>query len=188
MIHYHSKQVFDKYITDGCQIIELGDQLMDAGEEHRYKRSDEFYADKVKIQSIDWHGKNRAMKLDLTKPLEIDIKADVLSDFGTIEHTTDLYPTLLNCHNFTKDNGIMIHVNPKTGTYPGHGCHWFTKSFWEVLAIACNYDILEIFEQRPYSEENPDIEVYAVLKKKSESEFVDKETFDSLIDGKVFNS
>lgn len=178
MIHYHSKQVFDKYIFEGCQVIELGDQLMDAGEKDRYKRSDEFYSGKVNITSIDWHGNNRALKLDLSKPIKEKFQADILSDFGTIEHVEDLYNALLNAHNFTKDGGIMIHVNPKTGTYPGHGCHWFTQEFWTELASACGYELLEVFEKRPYSEENPDIEVYSVLKKTKDSEFIDREGFE----------
>jgi hypothetical protein len=185
MIHYDSYLEFKKYAFDGANIIELGDQLMDIGHEGRYMRSDEYFKGKYNMVSIDWHGKNRALKLDLSKPLKEEFEADLLTDFGTTEHVTDLYNALLNCHNFTKEGGVMIHVNPKINTYPGHGNHWFTQKFWNEFGAACKYEVLSVYEKSPYSKDNPDVEVYAVFRKANKSKYLTRDQFEALSEFKV---
>lgn len=186
MIHSHTKAEFEKHIFPGCQVIELGDQLMDVGHDTQFMRSDEFYKDKAKITSVDWHGKNRALKLDLSTELKEKLQGDILTNFGTIEHVSDLYNGLLNAHNFTKEGGIMIHANPKTGTFAGHGYHFFTQDFWREVAKICDYEVLAIYEKKPYSESNTDVEVYAVFKKRK-STFPEREVFEASTKNKVFN-
>lgn len=188
MIHSHTKAEFEKHIYPGCKVIELGDQLMDVGHLTQFQRSDEYYAGKADIQSIDWHGKNRALKLDLSKPIEEEFQCDLLTNFGTVEHVEDLYNALLNVHNFTKEGGTMIHANPKTGTFAGHGYHFFTQDFWKALAKECKYELIETYEKSPYSDENPDIEVFAILKKTVGSKFPTREKFETLSNGVVFTS
>jgi hypothetical protein len=187
MIHTITHNLFYKYAQPGIKIIELGDQLMDIGQETQFMRSDEFYKKEgIDIESIDIHGKNRALPIDLSKESKKRFEADLLTDFGTVEHVSDLYNALLNCHNWTKEGGIMIHANPKTGTYAGHGVSFFTMDFWEQLSLACNYHLLEVGEKSPYSEENPDKEVIAVLKKNSNSDFIPKEEFKEIADRFIF--
>lgn len=188
MIHSHTKAEFEKHIYPGCKVIELGDQLMDVGHLSQFQRSDLFYEGKAEIQSIDWHGNNRALKLNLSKPIDQEFQGDIVSNFGTVEHVEDLYNALLNVHNFTKPGGTMIHANPKTGTFAGHGYHFFTQEFWKELAKECKYELIETYERRPYSEENPDIEVFAVFKKLPKSKFVTREEFEVITEGAVFTS
>jgi hypothetical protein len=184
MIHSHTKAEFEKHLFPGCEVVELGDQLMDVGQETQFMRSDEFYKDQASITSVDWHGKNRALKLDLSTVLKDKLQGDILTNFGTIEHVTDLYNALLNAHNFTKEGGIMIHANPKTGTFAGHGNHFFTQEFWQALASICEYEAIDIYEKRPYSDENSDIEVFAILRK-GKAKFPEREKFIKATKGKV---
>jgi len=158
MIHSTTNALFLRYADVGLKIIELGDQLMDIGEATQFMRSDELY-NEFNIQSIDIHGKNRALPIDLSKESKERFEADLLTDFGTVEHVSGLYNALLNCHNWSKPGGTMIHANPKTGTFPGHGVSFFTQDFWKKLAEAMDYQVLELFEKAPYSDDNPDKEV-----------------------------
>jgi hypothetical protein len=189
MIHSITNQLFEKYASDWMKIIELGDQLMDIGEKTQFQRSDVFYAKTrgMVIKSIDIHGKNRALAIDLSKEAQIRFDADLLTDFGTCEHVSDLYNALLNCHNWTKEGGLMIHANPKTGTFAGHGVSFFTMDFWRKLSEISGYEILELFEASPYSPENPDKEVIAVLVK-GEKPFPDKESFEEIAKETVFKA
>lgn len=186
MIHSHTKAEFEKHIFPGCKVIELGDQLMDVGQDTQFDRSDIYYKGKADITSVDWHGNNRALKLDLSTELKDKLQGDILTNFGTVEHVSDLYNGLLNAHNFTKEGGTMIHANPKTGTFAGHGYHFFTQDFWRTVGSICEYEILSVYEKSPYSEENPDIEVYAVFKKGS-AKFPARDVFEKATKGKVFN-
>ncbi len=189
MIHSHTHNLFMQYAKPGQTIIELGDQLMDIGQETQFMRSDEYYnADGLKIQSIDIHGKNRALPIDLSKESDERFNADLLTNFGTIEHVSDLYNALLNCHNWTKKGGLMIHANPKTGTFAGHGISFFTQTFWKLLSHSCDYQVIEVCEKAPYSDENPDKEVIAVLKKLSKQPFITPEQFEEIANGTIFTT
>lgn len=180
MIHWDTFKLFKKYIPNNSKVIELGDQLMDIGHDTRYMRSDEYFKrDGIETTSVDWHGNNRALKLNLSQPIETDFKADYLTDFGTIEHVESLYHALLNSHNFMNVGGIAIHSNPKTGTFPGHGNHFFTQEFWIELCKLTGYELIEVGEHHPYDISNTDIEVYCVLKKTKE-EFISEKEFKKL--------
>jgi hypothetical protein len=186
MIHWTTHNLFLQYAKQGQVIIELGDQLMDIGQETQFMRSDEYYKrNGFNIQSVDIHGKNRALPIDLSKPSKKRFEADLLTDFGTCEHVSDLYNAMKNCHNWTKDFGLMIHANPKTGTYAGHGVSFFTTSFWEELAEINGYKLVEVFEKCPYSDENPDKEVICVLQK-GEGPFCTEDIFLQVAKDRVF--
>ena len=187
MIHWKTHNIFLQYARPETIILELGDQLMDIGQDTQFMRSDEFYKPSgYNIQSVDIHGRNRALPIDLSKASNKKFQADLLTDFGTVEHVSDLYNALKNCHNWTKDFGLMIHANPKTGTYEGHGVSFFTCEFWEWLAETNGYKLISVEEQSPYSEENPDKEVIAVLQK-GEGEFMTREIFDQIAQYKIFD-
>jgi hypothetical protein len=188
MIHTITHNVFLKYALPGMKIIELGDQLMDIGEQTQFQRSDEYYKKEgIDIQSIDIHGKNRALPIDLSKESKERFEADLLTDFGTVEHVSDLYNALLNCHNWTNVGGLMIHANPKTGTYAGHGVSFFTMEFWLKFADVMDYNLIEASEKSPYSEENPDKEVIAVLQKLVNKDFISRAKFDYISEGTIFS-
>jgi hypothetical protein len=187
MIHTHTHNAFLQYAKPEMKIIELGDQLMDIGQDTQFMRSDEYYRrNGLKIKSVDIHGKNRALPIDLSKESDERFEADLLTDFGTVEHVKGLYNALLNCHNWTKKGGTMIHANPKTGTYAGHGVSFFTMKFWEQLALECGYHLVEVSEKAPYSDVNPDKEVIAVLVKLTDKPFISESEFNDKLSGFVF--
>lgn len=187
MIHTHTHNTFLQYAKPLMKIIELGDQLMDIGQETQFMRSDEYYRrNGLKIKSVDIHGKNRALPIDLSLESEERFEADLLTDFGTVEHVKGLYKALLNCHNWTKTGGTMIHANPKTKTYPGHGVSFFTMEFWEKLALSNGYHLVEVSEKAPYSDENPDKEVIAVLVKLTDAPFIIEAEFNYICEGTIF--
>lgn len=178
-----------QYASPEMTILELGDQVMDIGQETQFLRSDEYYRRHgLKIKTIDIHGKNRAISIDLGKESDFQFQADLLTDFGTVEHVNGLYNALKNCHNWTKVGGLMIHVNPKTGTYAGHGVSFFTMEFWEKLSLAMGYHLVEVSEKSPYSDENPDIEVYAVLQKINHIEFMQENEFDYICERTIYEN
>lgn len=182
MIHKDSKAELDKHLFQGCGIIELGDQFCDWNAEVQGRRTDEYFIPLgYKILSIDWHGKNNALNFNLNDIIEENtFQADILTDFGTLEHVENLFHGLINCHNFTKINGIMIHVNPDK-TYVNHGYRYFTERFWEELAAVFKYKIVSIYSLPPYEDSNPALEVYAVLQKTKDSVIPDEATFKKLI-------
>lgn len=186
MIHYDTKQIFDKYAKKGKRVIELGDQLCDFGHENQFQRTDEYYKPLgIDILSIDLHGKNRALPIDLSKEMiggmnpDVEDGTELLTDFGTIEHVEDLYMCLVNCHFLTKAEGIRIHVNPGK-TYSGHGLRYFTEGFWIDFCKACNYEIVELFSKPPYSKDNPALEVYCVLKQVKGSKMITRAQFNKI--------
>lgn len=188
MIHSHTHHLFTFYAKPGMKIIELGDQLMDVGQDTQFMRSDEFYKSVgYEIQSVDIHGKNRALPIDLSKEAEERFDADLLTNFGTIEHVCDLYNALLNCHNWTKPRALMIHANPKTGTFAGHGVSFFTLDFWNQLCKKMKYTILELHEKGPYSDDNPDKEVVCVFRKSDKQmPFISREDFNLIAAFTIF--
>lgn len=188
MIHSHTHNLFLAHANSGQFILELGDQLMDIGEKTQFQRSDIYYKENhnFAIQSVDVHGKNRAIQIDLSEESEQIFQADLLTDFGTVEHVSDLYNALLNCHNWTKTNGIMIHSNPKTGTFANHGVSFFTEKFWTELAKVCGYELILVDTKAPYSDENPDKEVMTVLRKLPDSVFPPRKVFNSKLSKHVF--
>ena len=98
------------------------------------------------------------------------LPVDLVTDFGTIEHCTDLWGALKNCHHLTKVGGLMIHCNPMVGHWEGHGHHYFTKEFWIELAKLNDYEIVECYEELMYGSKTGGV-VYAVLRKLNDNKF-----------------
>lgn len=181
MIHKDSKLELEKHLFAGCRIIELGDQLCDWDKESQGIRSDVYFNSiGYSVVSIDWHGNNNVLKLDLNNIIDLGLQADILTDFGTIEHVENFYSAIVNCHNFTKTNGVMIHVNPDK-TYADHGYRYFTELFWAELGRICKYETLSIYSLPPYEASNPALEVYAVLRKTESSVLPTEKEFNKLI-------
>jgi hypothetical protein len=88
-------------------------------------------------------------QVDLRNELVLPYKADIITDMGTAEHIEGekgLYTFFKNYHNACKKGGLMIHCIPEKGSYVGHpdAFFWFTKGFFEKLAKANNYKVLEL--------------------------------------------
>lgn len=93
--------------------------------------------------SIDLNGQNGALRLDLTKPIDL-APADIVTNHGTTEHVSLQEPTFKNIHNLCKVGGYMLHTVPLIGTWPGHGEYYYSLEFFSQLAKLNNYEVLQL--------------------------------------------
>jgi len=188
-----TKQSLDRvniYTFKGAKMMELGAQCLYTrqynstdGEKHWAK--DYFTNKGIKHTSIDlvidgaWSDGGRAEKADLRKPLKYK-DFDIVTNFGTTEHVEgdrgSLYKAFKNIHNMCKVGGVMIHENPKTGNWQGHGVHYMTTGFYGGLCSITGYELLELKEEAAMGNTKSGWNVCAVLRKTS-NEFCSKEDF-----------
>jgi Methyltransferase domain len=133
--------------------------------------------------SIDLNGLDGALILDLSKPIhdeELLGRFDVVTNFGTSEHVENQYRCFQNMHNFTKKGGLFIHTIPKIGHWKDHCEYYYDPSFFKKLAELCDYSIVKE-ATFPSPTDGPDTDLAcAALIKRENSEFIDKETFETL--------
>ena len=200
MIHHFSKKAFDRVMEDypGARVIEFGDEYMNVNEQLQSwtDANGKFYGTRsrhhymkqgVIIESIDING-NGEYQADLSKPVKGIEPADIVSDFGTMEHVESLYNAMKNAFNFCKVGGTMIHVNPEKGSFKNHGFHYFTQDFWREYAKAAGLILKEVFRYQAYGprSDNDGWEVYAVLVKDEESKFPSRSVFEKIQSEYVF--
>lgn len=178
MIEYHGYEILKKHLFDGCSIVELGNQIMNLAECQGTPAKD--FIPCGSHTSIDQNGLNGALKLSLCEPINLNFKADIVTDFGTTEHVEDLFECLSNVFEFCKAGGVMIHKNPKTGNFPNHGFHFFTVEFWQEYANLCGLKIELIEEHAIYHNTVDGWEVIAVLRKTKRSKKITKEVFETI--------
>jgi len=92
---------------------------------------------------------------------------DFISQHGTLEHVESrkgFYLSFKHLHNVLKPGGIIIHENPKTGNWSGHGNHYITTDFFVQFAKIMNYDILKIGEHPAMSNTIDGWNIYCVIK------------------------
>ena len=127
--------------------------------------------------SIDLNGLDGSLKLDLREDISghFEHKFDVVYNGGTAEHVANQYFCFKNIHNITKNNGLMIHILPKTGHFPKHCQYYYTTKSFEVLSEKCNYEVIELFEHSAAGGTT----IYATLQK-NDNDFISKEDFDDV--------
>lgn len=177
----------------GLKICELGDQRMKwvpegTGKKYLLARG------VTEHVSIDMNGKNGALRLDLSKPINNEKEGDkwyhyfdMVTNFGTAEHVQDgIYECFKNIHNFVKVNGVMINDGPPTGGCPWHSPYHYDPDFFSKLAKLNNYECV-LTEVRVMPEGIfrgcADIHkslVCAALVKRVDTEFCTKEEFMNL--------
>ncbi|MEO7045099.1 MAG: hypothetical protein ABI091_07295 [Ferruginibacter sp.] len=146
--------------------------------------------------SIDLAGDNHSVKEDLSKPVNWDIKFDLVTDFGTSEHCVScdnyekvsfhdghinsVYPKgdllieeayyncWLNKHNLLANEGIMISVNPMTGNWPEHGYSYINEEFYKKIAEFTDYEIIQLGTHAAMGNTKDGWNVYCIMQKKSE--------------------
>jgi len=133
------------------------------------------------VTSIDITACNNSVEHDLRTPLKM--KAfDFISQHGTLEHVESregFYLSFKHLHNVLKPGGIIIHENPKTGNWKGHGNHYLVEDFYVQLAEMMNYDILDIGEHPAMSNTKDGWNIYCVIKSNG-GQFITKEEFNEL--------
>ena len=179
MITPDGYRIFKKFVQPGMHVIELGDQLCDWASNVSGQRADLVLEGLhgITVTSVDIHGQNRALPLDLnTFPAGDLDPADIVTDFGTMEHTDGPMNVLRNIVRWLKPGGISIHANPDR-TYERHGNFYLDHSFWINYCMGTGSNLLH-FEITPvYQKSNPHHEIYAVVKHNAE---FDKKHWDHL--------
>lgn len=180
MITPDGYRILSQHILQGDFIIELGDQLADWSEGSGKQRADRLIEDEFNctVLSVDIHGKNHSLSLDLNQPLIKDwsFNADIVTDFGTIEHTDDIYQALRNVHQFLVEDGISIHANPDR-SYDRHGNFYFTEQFWRVYADLIGAKVLYLQTIPVYVKTNPMHEIYCVLQHSGSLKYPSRDEF-----------
>jgi hypothetical protein len=162
-----------KYIGEYNSICELGDQQFmccPPFEEQIHTRTYFESLNKYYI-SIDLNGKGGSLQYNLDSNIIGLGEFDIVTNFGTLEHIDNFYRGFYNVHNFCKTNGLMFHVEPKTGHWPKHGNFFVTTEFFENLAKLCSYEILITKEERTEIGGIDSNQIYCVLRKTSTSKF-----------------
>ena len=95
--------------------------------------------------SIDINGKDGALKLDLCKPLPVEMhkKFNILTNFGTIEHVENQEKAFENVWNLLDTGGIVVHIAPMAGgMLHNHGKHQYSKDFFYEMVKTKGYEFL----------------------------------------------
>lgn len=141
-------------VVSGHRMLELGDQVIsdpniteETGKVYFVNRGFEHV-------SVDINGLHGAIVRDLTRPEQfIDWHGlyDVLTNSGTSEHVEPFesqYECFRIIHDCIKVGGIAIHLIPDVyerdqhGTWKNHCRYYYSKSFFELLAKECEYELL----------------------------------------------
>lgn len=159
-------------------VCELGDQRM---KWHPAKTGKKYLLEKGVAEhvSLDWNGKNGALKRDLSKPVdEWQSYFDMVTNFGTTEHVENgQFEVFENIHNFTKNGGVMIHAVPLVGHWKGHCNYHYKEDFMDALALYNNYEcILSEVRQITGRRGRTQPMVCGVLRK-NDNPFMSKEDF-----------
>lgn len=180
MIEHHGHNLILKYAFEGCSILELGNQIMNLENVQDISAKKYYSGLGYDHTSVDQNGKDGAVTVDLSKPIEWLGAFDLITDMGTTEHVSDAYECLANVLHHCKDGTVIIHKNPKTGNFPIHGFHFFTLEFWKAYTQLCKLEIEELYEHAIYHNTKDGYECVAVLKFTKNSIVPTKEQFSQI--------
>lgn len=179
----------NQYLLPNNSILIIGCQNLYNAENYMQIAHSYFEILGHSVRSVDILGCNGSEIADLRQDLKFEPIYDMVNDCGSKEHIDgSLYQPFLNMHNACKINGVIIHENPKTGNWPFHGQHYFTKEFYASLAKQCNYDILELTEEPAMGNYIDGWNVCCVLAKRHDSIFVTETKFNSIYKKTIFQS
>lgn len=97
--------------------------------------------------------KRADLYLDLTKDIPRDHigKADLVLDFGTLEHIFDVKKAVCNMNLFLKPGGVIFHMSPVS--FFRHGFYNFNPNFFDALYNSSSYK--QVFKTMHISIYNP---------------------------------
>lgn len=176
-----SLERINKHLQPNSNILIIGCQNLYNAENYGQIAANYFRALGHTVKDIDIYECNGCQIADLREDWQATPTFDLVLQHGTIEHIDGgLYQPLLNMHNSCKVDGFMIHENPKTNNWPGHGQHYFTKDFWSALADACIYEVHELTEEPAMGNEVDGWNVCCVLRKSPDSKFISEDQFNEI--------
>lgn len=168
-------EVIKDYIRGVKTVCELGDQVNYFNQPADYM-SLWYQSRGIEYMSIDLNGKNDSKQWNLDEPLKTNKKFDLVTDFGTTEHLHDIYQGFVNINKLTKVGGLMIHENPKRGSWPKHGNFYRDSKFYVDLAIQTGYHILKLEDHPAMNNTIDGWNVICVMRKMKEG-FIERELF-----------
>lgn len=180
----------------GSRMLELGNQQLFCHPDIPHGSSAKPWFTELGVHhtSVDINGCDGALKLDLSKPIhnpDWHCAFDILTDFGTSEHVgpslKDLFHCRENSHRWTRIGGILLFMNPKTKSWPGHGHHYFTLLHYSRLALATGYEVLELSESEPFGSFRDGWQIHCALRKTSDR-FVSLDDYVALCQETIFPS
>ena len=130
--------------------------------------------------SVDLNGQDGTIQADLSLPIFLNRKFDVITDFGTSEHVPSLYNCLLNVHNHAKDGAKLCHINPLTGHWPGHGYWYRDEDFYIEYAKITGYKIIKMKKFPACGNYVDGWNIWCFLEKSIGSTFPTEEEFNKL--------
>jgi len=143
---------FGNVVTLGKQsiIINKSDykKLFKDKEYPNEKYLDKFLVSEFKASSVDcldfpnYEGANLIVDLNYIQAFKK--KYDLLIDFGTSEHISNIYNALINYKNLVKLGGTIIHSVP-CNNWIGHGFYQFSPEFFENIYSEKSGFKVEIF-------------------------------------------
>jgi hypothetical protein len=128
-------------------MAELGNQrlVIDGPNGYKGMAKDYFVARGIVHFSFDLNGKDGAIPVDLSKPID-DKWFDsfmIVTNSGTTEHITNgQEEAFRNIHNLCKVGGYMLHSNPTVNCWKNHCPHRYTDRFIRELGEANGYEII----------------------------------------------
>lgn len=163
---------------EGLEWCELGNQRT-----WERKPAKEIYISLgVNHTSLDLNGEDGALRVDLDVPVPSELlnRFDVITNYGTLEHVNNQFQAFKNVHDMCKVGGIIIHVLPPVGNWPNHCRYYYSKKFFEQLAEACKYELvnLEIFDIFEYK--SPKNLIAVTYKKIEPCTFISGQKFQEL--------
>ena len=112
--------------------------------------------------SVDWNGKDGALKRDLQQPLNLGT-FDLVTNFGTTEHVERQEPCWENVHEAVKLGGKFVNHTPSPGHMRAHGFWHPSLEWFEEFAALNGYEIERLTNDVPV--------IHARLKKITDKPF-----------------
>jgi hypothetical protein len=135
-------------------MLELGNQQI-CETYIREKTGKEYYSNReVKHTSVDLNGLDGAIKVDLSKPIEIagwNEYFDIVTNSGTSEHVSPKkaqYECFMNIHKCLKVGGVAIHLVPDIHELVNRGCwknhckYYYSSEFVKMLIENNSYRLV----------------------------------------------
>lgn len=147
----------------------------------------------IQYTSIDLAGDNGAKKEDLSKRIVTPERWDLVVDAGTSEHVVvmkgyesvsfheghinSIYPRevenieqgyyncWLNKFNLCRMGGVIVSENPKTGHWKDHGYTYLNRSFYELLSIMADVEVIQSGYHGAMENWETGVNVFSILKK-----------------------
>ena len=168
----------------GLKMAELGAQHMNA--EGRFKGPAKEYFESLGVAhtSFDLDQVFGAEFLDLGEPIPEESNYvgafDVVTNFGTSEHVVAHYMCFQNIHRLCQPGGLMLHTVAPPNHWAHHGRYYYPSEFFEGLAQASNYEIIELSSVAHHKHAQRDLMCALFRKAAEEAPFMPEPTFAAL--------